>query len=812
MKGILLTSLILLFGLCSYPQATEIIKNGTFDNTFNWTTNSYFEISSGAAHFDGEGIGYLTQPAANMVSPIKDNTTYILTFDITPDAAGGTAYMRINSDANIVYVGSDNYEAGSNQIMFTTGTNNSGGIRFYVLSTSDPFSIDNISLIQGEEPAGSPYFISLTGHDGNDGSIDSPFATPERAFSVAEAGDSIYIRAGTYYRTQNQGTMAVSVADGSCNQGEPNNIIFFGGYPPDIANGDSVIFDFSLVMPEEPDYEGIEADPPTATPRHNGGFSFSWINYLHLKDFTIRNVWQKYRYVQVRGMNFYACNYLRLENLKVYNIGGQGIFSANGTLAEGFIIEESEWIPGDTTYVINVDAYRCIDSLAINVYNYNQGQAGSWGQGFFMQNHFMGEYLELRGCRAWQCADDGNNNHGGGQVHMFNCWSFNNGIYLPDIDYTTPGNGFKVNQGGSEAQLIKDPTFIHQRVTNCIAAYNEGTGFRENHVTGQISLNRNNYNNLAYKNNQGFTTTQPDPPGWEHKDNRYINNIAYDNTLADIGEYQGAYFETEITNSWDDPPGVTVTDADFLALPTDATHNLAILSAPRKADGSLPDIGDYFKLSPGSGLIDAGTDVGLPYYGSAPDIGPFEYDKVPETNNKYPTVRIISPLDKSIFNESNNITISAEAEDPDGIVSKVEFLYEDTISINEVFAPPWSIIWDSVPIGRYHLRAVATDDEGAKAYSAKIGITVLTNINNPENSNLLFPNPNNGSFTLALREPLRYNSELKIISLDGRIVYQDIVKQDTIIKEFCLSFLTPGLYILTLFGEKSFLNNKFIKL
>jgi hypothetical protein len=37
----------------------------------------------------------------------------------------------------------------------------------------------------------------------------------------------------------------------------------------------------------------------------------------------------------------------------------------------------------------------------------------------------------------------------------------------------------------------------------------------------------------------------------------------------------------------------------------------------------LPDI-DYLKLVPGSDLRNAGVDLGLPYSGSAPDLGVFE--------------------------------------------------------------------------------------------------------------------------------------------------------------------------------------------
>jgi hypothetical protein len=44
---------------------------------------------------------------------------------------------------------------------------------------------------------------------------------------------------------------------------------------------------------------------------------------------------------------------------------------------------------------------------------------------------------------------------------------------------------------------------------------------------------------------------------------------------------------------------------------------------PRQPDGSLPDI-DFLKLSDDSQMIDQGTDVGLPYTGSAPDLGAWE--------------------------------------------------------------------------------------------------------------------------------------------------------------------------------------------
>ena len=72
------------------------------------------------------------------------------------------------------------------------------------------------------------------------------------------------------------------------------------------------------------------------------------------------------------------------------------------------------------------------------------------------------------------------------------------------------------------------------------------------------------------------------------------------------------------------------------------------LMRARKTDGSLPDI-DFLNLKSGSNLIDAGVDVGLPYYGKAPDIGAFEVVVGDYHLNKLPVVTISFPIKGSII-------------------------------------------------------------------------------------------------------------------------------------------------------------------
>jgi len=70
-----------------------------------------------------------------------------------------------------------------------------------------------------------------------------------------------------------------------------------------------------------------------------------------------------------------------------------------------------------------------------------------------------------------------------------------------------------------------------------------------------------------------------------------------------------------VNNSWN--LSVTVNSADY----ADITE--AAAGATRQTDGSLP--AGFARLVAGSDLIDQGVDVGRPYHGAAPDLGPFEY-------------------------------------------------------------------------------------------------------------------------------------------------------------------------------------------
>lgn len=43
------------------------------------------------------------------------------------------------------------------------------------------------------------YFVSVDGNDANPGNLNQPFATWQKGFTIAAAGDTVFIRGGTYY-------------------------------------------------------------------------------------------------------------------------------------------------------------------------------------------------------------------------------------------------------------------------------------------------------------------------------------------------------------------------------------------------------------------------------------------------------------------------------------------------------------------------------------------------------------------------------------------------------------------------------------
>jgi len=88
-----------------------------------------------------------------------------------------------------------------------------------------------------------------------------------------------------------------------------------------------------------------------------------------------------------------------------------------------------------------------------------------------------------------------------------------------------------------------------------------------------------------------------------------------------------------------------------------------------------------------------------------------------------PVVRITSPNALSDFTAPAEILIEAEASDPDGNVSLVEF-YVDGVKVGEDASSPYSYTAEDISAGSHILTAVVTDNDGNAITSSKVTLTV----------------------------------------------------------------------------------------
>ncbi|HIH09297.1 MAG TPA: hypothetical protein HA254_01365, partial [Candidatus Diapherotrites archaeon] len=152
------------------------------------------------------------------------------------------------------------------------------------------------------------------------------------------------------------------------------------------------------------------------------------------------------------------------------------------------------------------------------------------------------------------------------------------------------------------------------------------------------------------------------------------------------------------------------------------------------ADPFVNSAGYDFRLKSTANAKDNGVNLGSIFsadvigvsrpQGSGWDIGAYEYN-LGQSANQSPAVSITSPSSGQTFSAPAAITISANASDSDGTVSRVEF-FSGSSSLGTDTASPYSYAWSAVTAGTYSITARATDNDGATATSGAVNITVGT--------------------------------------------------------------------------------------
>lgn len=262
--------------------------------------------------------------------------------------------------------------------------------------------------------------------------------------------------------------------------------------------------------------------------------------------------------------------------------------------AAGLELTGTEGFRPSHNRVVNCDSYGNFDPQA----------NGEDADGFGAKFETLGPGNVLRGTRAWSNSDDGYDTWAAGSAVTFDrCWAWDNGFNRREWDrqidggWRGDGHGFKLGQRAGPHTLIR-----------VVAWNNKGIGIFENGNCSRKGLTL--LHSTTYNNGKNSSLQVRLRDGHPHT---IKNSIAIDTeNPGRVTEFDAAIIH--ISNSWN---GISVRPADFRSLsPSRATGE-------REPDGSLPDV-DFLRLAPGSDLIDAGIDVGLPYHGKAPDLGAFE--------------------------------------------------------------------------------------------------------------------------------------------------------------------------------------------
>jgi len=172
------------------------------------------------------------------------------------------------------------------------------------------------------------------------------------------------------------------------------------------------------------------------------------------------------------------------------------------------------------------------------------------------------------------------------------------------------------------------------------------------------------------------------------------------------GDVLTSYEILNIEANSNDPDG-TISKVEFFV---NGAYLGSDLSAPYEMPYNFDQLGDY-------DIIAITTDnMGTTGTSSTVTI-------TVDISNFMPDVLITSPTNGATFTPLDIITLSADAEDPDGDVQHVEFFINDaTYDVDDEF--PYLVYWQPSGEGTYVIEAVATDADGGESTLEQITITV----------------------------------------------------------------------------------------
>jgi hypothetical protein len=112
------------------------------------------------------------------------------------------------------------------------------------------------------------------------------------------------------------------------------------------------------------------------------------------------------------------------------------------------------------------------------------------------------------------------------------------------------------------------------------------------------------------------------------------------------------------------------------------------------------------------------------------------------------------------------------------------------------------------------ITAIATDNLNDTTISSPVEFVVGTPVKYDANSDIinLYPNPNDGHFSIKFINPLQNEkSQIIITDLAGKQVFNGPVAKEEILKQFDLSYAKSGIYVMMIKDKEILVTKKFIK-
>ena len=449
-------------------------------------------------------------------------------------------------------------------------------------------------VVRPDEIVGDVIWCSPDGDDATaDGSEQKPFFDVQKAIDLAEAGDRIWMKAGTYVYDKR-----INIDNRNGTPEAPIQLFAYGG---------RAVLDFSG-MPyhkhSDNPYQGVRLTS----------------SYWHFYKIDICNA---------------SDNGMLIERNKPTGGSASDIMARTQDGHDNIIEQCNFYRNGDTglqiknlgsyNYVINCDSYENADE--------SDGDADG-----FAPKISVGDGNYFYGCRAWNNSDDGYDvffkKDGGFEdnktIIMEYCLAYENGI-MNGSATSGNGNGFKMGSDQGRMNVV---------MNRCLAVRNLNKGFDQNHNSGDIIMN----------NCTGIGQTDVGGKSYSYRIYEALSSgsvceltncvaindrLTTDRSESDGGKrgtwgrFEVTVASLEQTNDWKCAP------ENFMNM--DKPEEL--ISA-RQDDGTLPEV--YYAHidgERGAALIDAGTVVNaddsryaaahltmpaIEYAGSAPDLGAYE--------------------------------------------------------------------------------------------------------------------------------------------------------------------------------------------